>query len=402
MMSTIELQNIEIHPFQTTSNHETCLLEIAGRFFEVGKDAAELLVYLKNNGCEDKDIEAYVRMTGKHSFREIKDFLEGLAKKLSEEGKDYDKRNTFLYNKELLSSAVVARCSSGLKVLFNKWVMVLVILGFIILDVLFFIDFASSGTSRLMLDIYILIMLLCFFIFSSFFHELGHAAACRYWNIAHGGIGLGLYINIPVFYTDVSNAWKLSRGKRLVVNLGGVYFQMILLIPFLIACLVTPDNISNYIVLTMNFNFLMTLNPFFKFDGYWIMTDALGVANLRKRGKEWMQYVVDKLRRKQTGNRPYLLSLSRGAKIVLIGYTLVVNLFFGFYFFYMIPSFFIRFYHTFPDRMMQLLSELSYRQVPDWGNIQQIVLQLCFLGLFCYMVYRMIMPWLKKWLKADT
>ena len=170
---------------------------------------------------------------------------------------------------------------------------------------------------------------------------------------------------------------------------------MILLVPLLITYLLAPSNILNYIILTMNFKFLNTLNPFFKFDGYWIMTDALGVANLRKRGKEWMQYMIDKLRRRQTDNRPYLLSLSKGAKIVLIGYTLVVNLFFGFYFFYMIPVFFIRFYNTFPDRMMQLLSELSYRQVPDWGNIQQIVLQLCFLGLFCYMMYRMIMSWFK-------
>ena len=393
-MSTIELQKIEIHPFQTTSTHETCLLEIAGRFFEIGKDTAELLVYFKNNGCEDENIEAYVKMTGKHSFREIKDFLEGLAKKLSEE-ENHDKRKTFLYNKELLSPVVVSYCSSLLKVLFNKWVMMSVISGFVILDVCFFIDFVSFGINRLMLNMYLLIVLLCFFVFSSFFHELGHAAACRYWNISHGGIGLGLYINIPVFYTDVSNAWKLSRGKRLIVNLGGVYFQMILLVPLLITYLLAPSNILNYIILTMNFNFLMTLNPFFKFDGYWIMTDALGVANLRKRGKEWMQYMIDKLRRRQTDNRPYLLSLSKGAKIVLIGYTLVVNLFFGFYFFYMIPVFFIRFYNTFPDRMMQLLSELSYRQVPDWGNIQQIVLQLCFLGLFCYMMYRMIMSWFK-------
>lgn len=394
-MSTIELQKIEIHPFQTTSTHETCLLEIAGRFFEIGKDTAELLVYFKNNGCEDENIETYVKMTGKHSFREIKDFLEGLAKKLSEEEENHDKRKTFLYNKELLSPAVVSYCSSLLKVLFNKWVMMSVISGFVILDVCFFIDFVSFGINRLMLNMYMLIVLLCFFVFSSFFHELGHAAACRYWNISHGGIGLGLYINIPVFYTDVSNAWKLSRGKRLIVNLGGVYFQMILLVPLLITYLLAPSNILNYIILTMNFNFLMTLNPFFKFDGYWIMTDALGVANLRKRGKEWMQYMIDKLRRRPTDNRPYLLSLSKGAKIVLIGYTLVVNLFFGFYFFYMIPVFFIRFYNTFPDRMMQLLSELSYRQVPDWGNIQQIVLQLCFLGLFCYMMYRMIMSWLK-------
>lgn len=46
-MSTIELQKIEIHPFQTTSTHETCLLEIAGRFFEIGKDTENYWSILK-------------------------------------------------------------------------------------------------------------------------------------------------------------------------------------------------------------------------------------------------------------------------------------------------------------------------------------------------------------------
>lgn len=37
-MSMIALPKIEIHPFQTTSVYETYLLEISGRFFEIGKN----------------------------------------------------------------------------------------------------------------------------------------------------------------------------------------------------------------------------------------------------------------------------------------------------------------------------------------------------------------------------
>lgn len=397
----IDLQKIEIHPFQTTSVHETYLLEMSGRFFEIGKDTAELLTYFKNNGCEEESVETYVNLYNKYSQEEVNDFLESISKKLDDEEKTHDKRKAFLYNKELLPASAINRYSSILKALFNKWIMLSGILLFVILDILYFVDFTFSTKHNLTFNLYTLLILFFIFIFSSFFHELGHASACRYWGISHGGVGLGIYINIPVFYTDVSNVWKLSRMKRLVVNLGGVYFQMLFLIPFLVTSLFYRNNILDFIILTVNFNFPLTLNPFFKFDGYWIMTDALGVANLRQRGKEWMQYMLNKLRRRPIDHQPYLLSLSKGAKVVLVVYTLVVNLFFGLYFFYMIPQFFIRFYHTFPNRMMQLVEELSYRQTPDWANLQQIILQLFFCGLFLYMIYRTLYPLLKKWIKPN-
>ena len=397
----MDLQRIEIRPFQTTSIHETYLLEISGRFFEIGKDTAELLTYFKNNGCEKENVETYVKLYDNYTKEEVNDFLESIAKKLDDQEQTYDKRKTFLYNKELLSASAISRYSSILKVLFNKWVMSSAILLFVILDILYFVDFTFSIEHNLTFNLYTLFILLFIFIFSSFFHELGHASACRYWGISHGGLGLGIYINIPVFYTDVSNIWKLSRMKRLVVNLGGVYFQILFLIPFLTISLFYRNNLLDFIIITVNFNFPLTLNPFFKFDGYWIMTDALGVANLRQRGKEWIQYILNKLCRKPIDNHPYLLSLSKRAKVGLIAYTLIVNLFFGFYFFYMMPLFFIRFYHTFPNRIMQLLEELSYRQTPDWINLQQIILQLLFCGLFLYMIYRILYPLLKKWIKSN-
>lgn len=90
---------------------------------------------------------------------------------------------------------------------------------FIALDVLYFIEYSTIGKEHLNLNIYILSGLLFFFILSSLFHELGHASACRYFDISHGGIGLGLYINIPVFYTDVSSVWKLPRKKDVLLML---------------------------------------------------------------------------------------------------------------------------------------------------------------------------------------
>lgn len=395
----INLQQITVRPFPTSSTHETCLMEVSGRFFEIGKDVAHLITYFQQNGCGEEAIAAYAQETGKYSHEEVYAFLETLSKKMGGEGAAPDKKQAFLYNKDLLPAAVVEKCSFLLKGVFRPWVMGPALLLFAVLDIAYFGQFRGIGNERLDMNIYLLAALFLFFVFSSLFHELGHASACRYFGVSHGDIGFGLYINIPVFYTDVSNVWTLPRIQRCIVNIGGVYFQTWLLMPFLIAGLYRDSSLLNYIILIMNLNFLLMLNPFFKFDGYWIMTDVLGVANLRQKGMEWIGYVWKKVLRKETEKRPYLYSLSMGAKVGLVVYTVVVNLFFGFYFLYVLPQFFIRFYRTFPDRFDRLLVELSLRQMPDWANVQQIVLQLLLLFFFLYMLYRMCIPLIKKWVK---
>ena len=84
------------------------------------------------------------------------------------------------------------------------------------LEIYFFSNFFSQINVH-QFDLYTFIVLLSLFLISSFIHELGHASACRYYELEHGGIGFGLYLNFPVFYTDVSSIWKLSRKKRLLV-----------------------------------------------------------------------------------------------------------------------------------------------------------------------------------------
>ena len=59
-------------------------------------------------------------------------------------------------------------------------------------------------------------------------HEIGHAAACRYGGGRPGKMGCGLYLAWPAFYTDVTDAYRLSRRSRLRTDLGGVYFNVLI------------------------------------------------------------------------------------------------------------------------------------------------------------------------------
>ena len=62
---------------------------------------------------------------------------------------------------------------------------------------------------------------------SAGFHEIGHAAACRYGGGRPGGMGAGIYVVWPAFYTDVTDAYRLPRRARLRTDLGGLYFNAV-------------------------------------------------------------------------------------------------------------------------------------------------------------------------------
>ena len=67
-------------------------------------------------------------------------------------------------------------------------------------------------------------------IFSGFFHELGHATATRYGGGSPGVMGVGIYLAWPAFYTDLTDSYRLNRAGRLRSDLGGVYFNAVLIV----------------------------------------------------------------------------------------------------------------------------------------------------------------------------
>lgn len=231
---------------------------------------------------------------------------------------------------------------------------------------------------------------------SSFFHELGHASACKRFGIKHGGIGFGLYLNFPVLYTDVTDVWKLDRSRRCVVNIAGVYFQLMCIIPIIVCFMLTDSDVLHYMIIIMNFGFVMTLNPFFKFDGYWMASDILGVPNLRQRSKEIIRYYINKLRRRSIGEMPYMLRMKKKAKWGFAVYAIVVNLFMAYYFLYMLPLFIYNFALSFPMEAKQLIMYLANNVTPPFALLRNIGAQMLFFALIAYMVYNVLYKGRKK------
>lgn len=116
--------------------------------------------------------------------------------------------------------------------------------------------------------------------FMCLFHEIGHAAACKNYKVPIGDIGVGIAGFCPVMFTDVSGAWYLKKTHRLVVNIGGVYFQSIF-VAIMTGIAMYLNSVSLfYVCKTMIFTVFIQFYPFFRMDGYWMLSDLLCEPNL--------------------------------------------------------------------------------------------------------------------------
>ncbi|AUD04437.1 M50 family metallopeptidase [Spirosoma pollinicola] len=118
-------------------------------------------------------------------------------------------------------------------------------------------------------------------------HELGHAAASYRFGVKPKEIGIGLYLIFPVLYADVTEIWRLNKTKRVIVNLGGFYVQLLinlLLIWFLVSNFGNADRItiSRYLIQLNVAMMVINTIPFIKLDGYWLYSDLFSLPNLQR------------------------------------------------------------------------------------------------------------------------
>ena len=383
-------KQIHIQNFSSASVKERFLLVYNGRHYEAGAPVVDLIRCLQQENTQEEAVVAFVeKKKGMFSYAQVEDVITRLIQPMFADGEKSRKR-TFLYERELFSASAIDRFSDTCRLMFRKGVMLPLMAAVLAADVWFFCSTDNLLTFNGSANAYMVVGLLVFMVVSSLFHELGHASACKHFGIRHGGIGFGLYLNFPVLYTDVTEVWRLRRADRCIVNLAGVYFQMYILLALLALFYVTGSDTVRYMILTLNLGFIMTLNPFFKFDGYWIASDVLGIPNLRSRSKELLGYVYRRMRGRAADETPYLLQTNRLGRYGLLVYAVVVNLFMGYYFFYILPKFMVDFVASFPDEIHQLVLYLSKGMAPSFALLRNIFMQLVLLGLVGFMLYNVI------------
>jgi putative peptide zinc metalloprotease protein len=111
------------------------------------------------------------------------------------------------------------------------------------------------------------------------FHELGHASALRYGGGRARAIGAGFYLVFPVFYTDVTDSYRLGRAARVRTGLGGIYFHLIFILALIGVAVTTGQRFLLVAVLLVNLEVVRQFVPFVRLDGYWVLTDLTGIPD---------------------------------------------------------------------------------------------------------------------------
>ncbi|KQQ54724.1 peptidase M50 [Pseudomonas sp. Leaf127] len=125
--------------------------------------------------------------------------------------------------------------------------------------------------------------------FAKLCHEFGHAFMAKRAGCRVQSMGVAFMVLFPLFYTDVSDAWRVNDQRaRLLIGAGGVLAEMVLACIALLAWSLLPDGPARTAAFmlasaTWITTVIVNLNPFMRFDGYFLVSDLWQVDNLQGR-----------------------------------------------------------------------------------------------------------------------
>lgn len=135
--------------------------------------------------------------------------------------------------------------------------------------------------------------------FAKIIHEIGHGLAAKHYGCRVPRMGVALILLWPVLWTDTTHAWRLvDRRQRLIIDSAGVIAELALASLATILWALSPDGaVKSALHVLSGVTWIMTLavnaNPFMRFDGYYILADAVDIPNLQDRAfahtKWWLR-----------------------------------------------------------------------------------------------------------------
>lgn len=138
--------------------------------------------------------------------------------------------------------------------------------------------------------------------FAKVLHELGHAFTAYRYGCRVPTMGIALLVMVPMLYTDTTEAWKVpSRAARLRIGASGMLAELALAAFATLAWSILPDgplSAAAFLLATTTWISTLTINasPFMRFDGYFLLSDWVGIPNLHDRAfafgrwrmREWL------------------------------------------------------------------------------------------------------------------
>ncbi|WP_176014251.1 M50 family metallopeptidase [Victivallis sp. Marseille-Q1083] len=120
-------------------------------------------------------------------------------------------------------------------------------------------------------------------------HELAHAYVAKSYGVRVRRFGLGFIVFLPRLFTDVTDGWQLSdRRGRIWIDAAGIAAEVAIGgLAALMWAASSPGALHTVCFYLFAVSALNTVfvngNPLIRYDGYFLLMDALGIHNLQQR-----------------------------------------------------------------------------------------------------------------------
>lgn len=171
-----------------------------------------------------------------------------------------------------------------------------IVLGAALLAAMNAAGLASHAAERTGSPLFLLLIWIAY-PFIKAMHELGHALAIRRWGGKVSKVGITLLLLMPIPWVDASAASAFrDRSHRLVVSATGIMVELFLAaLAMMLWLAVEPGWVRDAALAVMLIAGVSTLffngNPLMRYDGYFILSDAIDLPNLALRSANYWSYL---------------------------------------------------------------------------------------------------------------
>ena len=136
------------------------------------------------------------------------------------------------------------------------------------------------------------------FVFMKFVHELSHGLAVKRWGGEVHDMGIVLLVLMPIPYVDASAANGFAdKRKRMITSAAGIVAELVVASMAMLVWLAVEPGIVKQLafdamVVGTVSSLLFNGNPLLRFDGYYVLADAIEIPNLYTRAQRFLQFLL--------------------------------------------------------------------------------------------------------------
>lgn len=131
-------------------------------------------------------------------------------------------------------------------------------------------------------------------------HEFAHAMVCKHLGAECHEVGFMFLVLAPCMYCDVSDSWMIhSKWKRIAIASAGIATDLFLASVATLLWWFSEPGSFNSLCLNIMFiaglgSILFNANPLLRYDGYFVLSDLVGIPNLWAKAKKQLSTRLNK------------------------------------------------------------------------------------------------------------